>query len=160
MQTATLNTPPAPGLLAHLLRALRAVVGSNGLLALAWHPLWERYGGPQLNRRFVRLAQRPMAGQDWAAWVGVRALVNAALVQPQGSAAAHAAALRSGQVRVDGFKGLALSFRAWDGQLRQPVLLGHADGVTATAPMDGVLHPVDVLDTLGLEERERPCRQP
>jgi ABC transporter substrate binding protein (PQQ-dependent alcohol dehydrogenase system) len=138
----------------------RPVLGSNGLTALAWHPQWERYGGPQLNRRFVKLAQRPMTGQDWAAWVGVKSLVTAWVAEPKASAAQIAARLRSGHTAVDGFKGLPLSFRAWDGQLRQPVLLGHADGVVHAAPLEGVLHPVDTLDTLGVDEKESPCKRP
>ena len=138
----------------------RPVLGSNGLTALAWHPQWERYGGPQLNRRFVKLAQRPMSGQDWAAWVGVKSLVTAWVAEPKATPQSLAARLRSGQVQVDGFKGLPLSYRAWDGQLRQPVLLGHADGVVQIAPMEGVLHPVDTLDTLGVDEKESPCRKP
>jgi ABC transporter substrate binding protein (PQQ-dependent alcohol dehydrogenase system) len=138
----------------------RPVLGSNGLTALAWHPQWERYGGPQLNRRFVKLAQRPMTGQDWAAWVGIKALVTAWVAEPKATPAQVATRLRSGQAQVDGFKGQPLSFRAWDGQLRQPVLLGHADGVTASAPMEGVLHPVDTLDTLGVDEKESPCKKP
>ena len=137
----------------------RPVLGSNGLTALAWHPQWERYGGPQLNRRFTKLAQRPMTGHDWAAWVGIKALVTAWVADPKATPAQVAARLRSGQLQVDGFKGQPLSFRAWDGQLRQPVLLGHADGVTASAPMDGVLHPVDTLDTLGVDEKESPCKK-
>jgi ABC transporter substrate binding protein (PQQ-dependent alcohol dehydrogenase system) len=137
----------------------RPVLGSNGLTALAWHPQWERYGGPQLNRRFVKVAQRPMTGQDWAAWVGVKSLVTAWVTEPKATPERMAARLRSGQVPVDGFKGLPLSYRAWDGQLRQPVLLGHADGVVQTAPMEGVLHPVDTLDTLGVDEKESPCKK-
>lgn len=138
----------------------RPVLGSNGLTALAWHPQWERYGSPQLNRRFVKQVQRPMTGQDWAAWVGVKSLVNAWVMEPQGTPERIAARLRSGQVQLDGFKGLPLSYRAWDGQLRQPVLLGHADAVVHTAPMEGVLHPVNTLDTLGVDEKESPCRKP
>lgn len=138
----------------------RPVLGSNGLSALAWHPQWERYGGPQLNRRFVKLAQRPMTGQDWAAWVGVKSLVTAWVAEPKGTPTRIAERLRSGQVQVDGFKGLPLSYRPWDGQLRQPVLLGHADGVVQTAPLEGVLHPVNTLDTLGVDEKESPCKKP
>jgi ABC transporter substrate binding protein (PQQ-dependent alcohol dehydrogenase system) len=137
----------------------RPVLGSNGLTALAWHPQWERFGGPQLNRRFSKLAQRPMTGQDWAAWVGIKALVTAWVADPKASPVQVAERLRSGQIQVDGFKGLPLSFRAWDGQLRQPVLLGHTDGVVGVAPMDGVLHPLDTLDTLGQDEKESPCKK-
>jgi ABC transporter substrate binding protein (PQQ-dependent alcohol dehydrogenase system) len=136
----------------------RPVLGSNGLTPLAWHAQWERYGGPQLNRRFVKLAQRPMTGQDWAAWTGIKTLVTAWVAEPKGTPLSLAARLRSGQVQVDGFKGLPLSYRAWDGQLRQPVLLAHADGVVQTAPMEGVLHPTDNLDTLGVDEKESPCK--
>ena len=66
--------------------------------------------------------------------------------------------LRSGQSFIDGFKGQRLSFRAWDGQLRQPLFLSHGDGVVGLAPVDGVLHPKEVLDTLGVDEAESACR--
>lgn len=136
----------------------RPVVGANGLVALAWHPQWERNGGPQVNRRFARLALRPMVGQDWATWVAVKSV--AALLSEHGKVALpeQARLLRSGQVFVDGAKGPRLSFRAWDGQLRQPVFLSHVDGVVGTAPLDGVLHPVEVMDTLGVDEKESLCK--
>ena len=136
----------------------RPVVGANGLVAVAWHAQWERNGGPQVNRRFMRLAQRPMVGQDWAAWLAVKSV--AALLSEHSKAALpeQARLLRSGQVFVDGAKGPRLSFRAWDGQLRQPLFLSHVDGVVGTAPLDGVLHPTEVMDTLGVDEKESPCK--
>jgi len=136
----------------------RPVVGANGLVAVAWHAQWERNGGPQVNRRFARLAQRPMVGQDWAAWVAVKSI--AALVSDHSKATLpeQARLLRSGQVFVDGAKGPRLSYRAWDGQLRQPLFLSHMDGVAGTAPLDGVLHPVEVMDTLGVDEKESACK--
>ncbi len=136
----------------------RPVVGSNGLMPLAWHPQWERNGGPQVSRRFRKLAGRPMTGQDWSAWVALRALVAALVEQPQASPVGHARALRSGHIFVDGAKGPRRSFRAWDGQLRQPVFLAHGDGVVGLAPLDGVLHPTEVLDTLGIDQRESTCK--
>ena len=137
----------------------RPVVGSNGLVALAWHPQWERNGGPQVSRRFRKAAGRPMVGQDWAAWMAVRSIAATVAAQPTANPVAHARALRGGQVVVDGSKGPSLSYRAWDGQLRQPVFLSHVDGVAATAPLDGVLHPTDVLDTLGVDAAETACKQ-
>ena len=136
----------------------RPVVGSNGLMPLAWHPQWERNGGPQVSRRFRKLAGRPMTGQDWSAWIALRAVVATLVEQPQASAVGHARALRSGHIFVDGAKGPRLSFRAWDGQLRQPVFLAHGDGVVGLAPLDGVLHPTEVLDTLGIDQRESTCK--
>lgn len=137
----------------------RPVVGSNGLVALAWHPQWERNGGPQVSRRFRKLAERPMVGPDWATWMAVRSVAAVLQAQPGASLAQQARLLRSGQVTVDGAKGPALSFRAWDGQLRQPLFLSHVDGVAGTAPLDGVLHPTEVLDTLGVDEPETTCKQ-
>jgi ABC transporter substrate binding protein (PQQ-dependent alcohol dehydrogenase system) len=136
----------------------RPVVGANGLMALAWHPQWERYGGPQLTRRFFKLAHRPMRGQDWAAWMAVRSVATVLVDNPKATVPQQLKALRGGAVFVDGFKGTRLSFRAWDGQLRQPVFLSHVDGVVGSAPVEGVLHPVEVLDTLGVDQKESTCK--
>ncbi len=136
----------------------RPVLGASGLVALAWHPQWDLNGGPQLSRRFARAAHRPMGGQDWAAWAAIKALVGVLTESPKSSVPEQLKLLRSGQVALDGFKGPRLTFRAWDGQLRQPIFLGHADGVAAVAPFDGVMHPTEVLDTLGVDEKESPCK--
>jgi ABC transporter substrate binding protein (PQQ-dependent alcohol dehydrogenase system) len=136
----------------------RPVVGSNGLVALAWHPQWERNGGPQVSRRFRRLAERPMAATDWAAWMAVRSVAAVLQARPTASVAEQARALRSTEVSLDGSKGPRISYRTWDGQLRQPLLLTHVDGVIGVAPLDGVLHPTEVLDTLGVDEAETACK--
>jgi ABC transporter substrate binding protein (PQQ-dependent alcohol dehydrogenase system) len=136
----------------------RPVVGANGLVSTAWHPQWERYGGPQLTRRFVKLAQRPMQGADWAAWAAGRAVATVLAESPKATVAQQLKSLRGGSTTLDGFKGRNLSFRAWDGQLRQPLFLSHVDGVVGTAPLDGVLHPKEVLDTLGVDEQESACK--
>ena len=136
----------------------RPVLGANGLVALAWHAQWNLNGGPQLSRRFVRAAHRPMAGQDWAAWAAVKAVVGVLTEAPKSTVTEQLKLLRSGQVALDGFKGPRLTFRSWDGQLRQPIFLGHADGVAAVAPFEGVMHPTEVLDTLGVDEKESPCK--
>lgn len=134
----------------------RPVVGDAGLVPLAWHAQFERFGAPQVSRRFAKVAKRPMVAQDWAAWLAGKVLVGAAVAAPKGPAAAWAQALAS--VQVDGAKGVALSFRAWDGQLRQTVLLSDGQGVIAQAPVDGVLHPGNVLDTLGADAPEKACK--
>lgn len=136
----------------------RPVVGASGLGAQAWHWAWERNGGPQLNRRFAKVAGRPMTGYDWAAWVAVKAIAESVARQPRAGFAAQAQALATGQVVVDGFKGPPLSFRRWDRQLRQPLMLAHPDGVVGTAPVEGVLHPKNNLDSLGADEADTACR--
>ena len=60
---------------------------------------------------------------------------------------------------IDGFKGGTVSFRPWDGQLRQPLILAHGDGVAAVAPLEGAMHPRERLDTLGADEGESPCKR-
>jgi ABC transporter substrate binding protein (PQQ-dependent alcohol dehydrogenase system) len=137
----------------------RPVVGAAGLAALAWHPQWERHGGVQLSRRFLRLARRPMQAHDWAAWMAAKAIVSVLADDPGADIGQQLRKLRGGRVFIDGFKGQRLSFRAWDGQLRQPLLLAHGDGVAGVAPLDGVLHSREVLDTLGVDEPESACKQ-
>jgi ABC transporter substrate binding protein (PQQ-dependent alcohol dehydrogenase system) len=136
----------------------RPVMGSNGLVALGWHPQWERNGGPQVSRRFRRAAERPMTTTDWAAWMAVRSVAALLQARPTASVFEQGRALRRGEVSVDGSKGPNLSYRPWDGQLRQPVFLTHVDGVVGVAPLEGVLHPTEVLDTLGVDETETQCR--
>jgi ABC transporter substrate binding protein (PQQ-dependent alcohol dehydrogenase system) len=133
----------------------RPVVGDAGLVALAWHAQFERYGAPQVSRRFAKAAKRPMTAHDWAAWMAGKALAAAAVAAPKGPNAAWAQAFAKSS--LDGSKGTTLGFRAWDGQLRQPMLLTDGQGVIATAPAEGVLHPRNVLDTLGADAPEKLC---
>jgi ABC transporter substrate binding protein (PQQ-dependent alcohol dehydrogenase system) len=88
----------------------------------------------------------------------VKAVAAVVTENPKATPAEQARLLRSGKVFVDGAKGRRLSFRAWDGQLRQPLFLSHVDGVVGTAPLDGVLHPTEVMDTLGVDEKESACK--
>lgn len=137
----------------------RPVMGSNGLMAMAWHPQWERNGGPQISRRFQKLAKRPMQSQDWATWMAVKAIAAGLAESPKADIGQQLKQLRTGIVVVDGNKGPGLTFRAWDGQLRQPIMLGHSDGVVGLAPLDGILHPTEVMDTLGSDQKESKCQQ-
>jgi len=134
----------------------RPVVGDGGLVALAWSAKYERFGAPQVTRRLVKAAGRPMGAHDWSAWLAGKALIAAAVAAPKGPAAAFAKALA--EAEVDGSKGVTLSFRAWDGQLRQPLLLSDGQSVVATAPADGILHPRNALDTLGADAPEKLCK--
>ena len=134
----------------------RPVVGDGGLVALGWHASFDRYGAPQVSRRFAKAAGRPMAGQDWSAWLAGNALASAAVAAPKGPMAAFQKALIEGE--IDGSKGVGMSFRAWDGQLRQPLMLSDGQSVVSTAPVDGILHPKNTLDTLGADAPEKLCK--
>jgi ABC transporter substrate binding protein (PQQ-dependent alcohol dehydrogenase system) len=134
----------------------RPVVGDGGLVAVAWSPKFERYGAPQVTRRLTKAAGRPMGAHDWPAYVAGRALVGAIVAAPKGPLAAAQKALGEGE--LDASKGIAMSFRPWDGQLRQPLLLTDGQSVIGMAPGDGVLHPRNTLDTLGADAPEKLCK--
>jgi ABC transporter substrate binding protein (PQQ-dependent alcohol dehydrogenase system) len=135
----------------------RPVVGSEGLKAAAWHWSWERHGGPQLNQRFDRQAKREMTDADWAAWAAYKAVVEAVTRTHGTDFDKLAAYLKGDQLTLDTYKGNPASFRSWNNQLRQPILLHTHDAVTARAPLDGFLHRRDVLDTLGIDGPESKC---
>jgi ABC transporter substrate binding protein (PQQ-dependent alcohol dehydrogenase system) len=135
----------------------RPVVGSEGLVASAWHWTWERHGAPQLNQRFDRIADRSMTGSDWAAWTAVKAIVSATLYGKSGEIEALRATLRSDDFRVDNYKGTPANFRPWNNQLRQNILLHTHNAVIASAPIEGFLHEKNNLDTLGIDARESTC---
>ena len=138
----------------------RPVVGDAGLVAEAWAPHFERFGAPQLARRFARAAQRPMTSPDWAAYMAAKAVLQAALEHPASPSAAQILkALTRADFTLDGFKGVRLSFRGWDRQLRQPLLMTDGVGVVGSAPVEGVMHPKNVLDTLGADAPESACKQ-
>ena len=49
------------------------------------------------------------------------------------------------------FKGAAASFRPWDRQLRQYILLAQPKSIVGVAPLPGFLHQSSLLDTLGVD---------
>ncbi len=138
----------------------RPVVGTQGLVPLAWHRSLEQWGATQMQNRFTEATGRWMGERDYAAWVAVRAISEAATRGKTGELAAIAAYIRSDRFGVAGFKGLALTFRAWDGQLRQPILLAEARTLVSVSPQEGFLHQSNELDTLGVDRPETSCRMP
>jgi ABC transporter substrate binding protein (PQQ-dependent alcohol dehydrogenase system) len=134
----------------------RPVVGDAGMVALAWAANFDRFGAPQVTRRFAKTAKRPMTDHDWAAWMAGKAIVAAAAASSRLDSASIAKALTG--VNLDGSKGAPLQFRSWDRQLRQSMLLTDGQGLLATMPIEGILHPKNILDTLGADEGEKLCR--
>jgi ABC transporter substrate binding protein (PQQ-dependent alcohol dehydrogenase system) len=135
----------------------RPVLGTAGLVATAWHWAYERFGAPQVEGRFVRQSHRRMSAADWGAWMAVRAVVTAALETGTTDAASLGSFLLSEALELDGSKGVAMDFRAWDGQLRMPILLATDRTVIAAAPLEGFVHERNDLDTLGTDAPEHRC---
>jgi ABC transporter substrate binding protein (PQQ-dependent alcohol dehydrogenase system) len=140
----------------HLVRP-RLVMGSIDLEPLAWHWTWDHNGAPQVNSRFEkRSGGRHMEGADWAAWVAVKMIVQSALhTRSVDFSTQRAFILGAGSFDSD--KGLAVSVRAWDHQVRQAVLLAAPYEVVASAPIEGFLHQTNELDTLGDDQPESTC---
>ncbi len=136
----------------------RPVVGTEGLIAEAWHWAWERHGAPQLNQRFEKRAKRRMTGTDWAAWAAVKAVVEAVVRTGSADFKTVRAYLGGGEMTLDAYKGAPVNFRAWDNQLRQPILLRTHNAVIARAPIKGFLHPDENMDTLGFDRGDQKCR--
>ena len=136
----------------------RPVAGGAGLMADTWHWAWERYGAPQLVNRISERANRPMSGFDWSAWIAIKAITEALARAKTSEFSAMEKVLRSDDIIVDGFKGSRLNFRAWNGQLRQPIFLTTGEWVVERAPIEGFLHKINVLDSLGMDERESQCK--
>jgi ABC transporter substrate binding protein (PQQ-dependent alcohol dehydrogenase system) len=136
----------------------RPVVGTQGLIATAWHRTHEQWGAVQIQNRFKEQSGRWMEEQDYAAYLAVRAIGEAATRTKSNELKAVKEFLLSEQFTLQGYKGRPLSFRAWNGQLRQPILLAAPRSLVTTAPVEGFLHPRTELDTLGYDQSESTCK--
>jgi ABC transporter substrate binding protein (PQQ-dependent alcohol dehydrogenase system) len=136
----------------------RPVAGTQGMSPVAWHRVVESWGAAQLQSRFHKLAGRDMTPEDYAAWAAVRSIGTAVTHLTSAGSAAIRDFLFSDQFQLAAFKGRKLTYRDWNGQLRQPIPLVHPRGLVATAPVEGFLHPVTEMDTLGFDRPESQCR--
>lgn len=137
----------------------RPVAGTQGLVPAAWSPRMDEYASTQLQLRFRHLAERPMEVADYGAWLAVRALGEAATRTASTDPGRIAAYLHGDAFTMSGYKGPELSFRPWDGQLRQPVLLADERSLISISPQPGFLHEKNDLDSLGVDEPETQCRK-
>jgi len=50
-----------------------------------------------------------------------------------------------------------VTFRQWNGQMRQPILLYDGRITVSVSPQEGFLHQRSPLDTMGLDQPESQC---
>ncbi len=136
----------------------RPVAGTHGLTAVGFSPVSEQWGATQLHARFEKLAGRRMGALDYAAWAAVRAIGEAAVRSRSSDPATIAAYLRGPDFLLSGFKGQGQSFRPWDGQMRQPILIAGPRMLVSVSPQAGFLHRGSELDTLGVDREESRCK--
>ena len=136
----------------------KPVVGTHGLIAVGWHRSFEQYAGTQMQNRFERQANRAMTERDYYAWLAVRVFGEAVLRTNSADVSTLKAFMLSKEFGVAGFKGVALTFRAWDQQMRQPILLSGPRALVSISPQDGFLHQFNQTDTMGFDKAESKCR--
>ncbi|MDK8463032.1 ABC transporter substrate-binding protein [Marinobacter sp. SS13-12] len=136
----------------------RPVVGTQGMGPEAWHRVVEAWGAAQLQNRFRELAGREMNSEDYAAWAAIRSIGTTVTGLGKAGHSNIREYLFSDDFQLAAFKGRKLTYRPWNGQLRQPIPLVHPQGLVATPPLEGFLHPDSELDTLGYDRPESDCR--
>ena len=66
--------------------------------------------------------------------------------------------MRSPEFELAGFKGIKTTFRDWNGQLRQPLLVTTPKILVSVSPQQGYLHQFSELDTMGYDRPETKCK--
>ncbi len=132
----------------------RPVAGTQGLIATAWHRANEQWGATQLQRRFQKFAGHSMTERDYTAWLTVRSLGEAVTRTKSADPKAIRDYLRGDKFEIAAFKGEGLSFRRWNQQMRQPILIVGPRMLVSVSPQEGFLHQRTPLDTLGYDEPE------
>ena len=137
----------------------RPVVGTQGLQATAWDKSYTESGAMHFQNAIPRLANRKPVERDYTAWLAFRALSDSAMKSGETSPEAVKKYMLSDDFKLEAFKGQALSFRDWDHQMRQPVVLGGGTRVpVSTSPQEGFLHQTNLTDTLGFDKPETKCK--
>ena len=135
----------------------RPVAGTAGLTPASWHPSSEQWGGEQMQSRFLKEVGRRMLPKDMQVWTAVRVIGEAASRTQSTDPEKIDAFIKGPDFTVAAFKGQRLTFRDWDWQLRQPILLSTPDSVVTASPQEGYLHQLSELDTLGTDRPETAC---
>ncbi len=136
----------------------RPVAGSAGLMPTNWAPAHEQWGALQLQNRFIQTFRRLMNSRDNAAWLAMRMIGEAATRTASNDPEKLRLYMLDKDFSIAAFKGVRLTLRPWNLQLRQPILLSDGRMVVSVSPQEGFLHQVSELDTLGVDEPETKCR--
>jgi ABC transporter substrate binding protein (PQQ-dependent alcohol dehydrogenase system) len=136
----------------------RPVAGSAGLTPTSWDGAHEQWGAQQLQNRFMQNFRRAMNARDNNAWLAMRMIGEAATRTASNDPDKIRGYLLSPDFSIAAFKGVRLTLRPWNQQLRQPILLSDGRMVVSVSPQEGFLHQTSELDTLGLDKPETKCR--
>lgn len=155
---------------------LTAALGASprlgtGVRAVLWDHALRGVEAAELNNRFREQWGRPMEGASWASWAAVQTLWKATVRAGTPDPARMVRQLESPRLSFNGHKGVPLTFRPWDHQLRQPVYLVRANAKAQDIPWDltdliGIVPhlksveqtPEQALDLLGDAKDASGCR--
>ena len=133
------------------------ITGTHGLKPTAWHRSHEAWGATQMQGRFEDKAGRWMTEKDYAAWLALRSLGEAVTRTNSADPETLRKYIVSSDFEVAAFKGEGLTFRSWNQQMRQPVILVAPRVLVSFSPQDEFLHQRTPLDTLGFDLPESQC---
>ena len=136
----------------------RPIAGTQGLVPRSWHRTHEQWGAVQMQNRFRRTSGRWMTEVDYAAWVAFRVLGDAVTRTKTNDLEKIKSYILSKDFGIGAYKGVKVSFRDWNGQMRQPILLAAPRSMVSVSPQPGYLHPFSELDTLGVDKPETNCK--
>jgi ABC transporter substrate binding protein (PQQ-dependent alcohol dehydrogenase system) len=136
----------------------RPVAGSAGLVPKSWDPAQDQWGAVQMQNRFLKLNSRRMTALDMQAWTAARMIGEAVARVNSSDRNTVLDFLKGPDFSIAAFKGQRLTLRAWNLQLRQPILLVDGRMVVSVSPQEGFLHQVSELDTLGVDQPETKCK--
>jgi len=137
----------------------RPVGGTQGLVATAWSGVFEQWGATQFQRRFNAETGRWMTPLDYAAWLAVRSIGESATRTDSADPQTLRRHMLSPEFKLAAFKGVPVTYRDWNGQLRQPLLIVSRRILVSVSPQEGFLHQFSPLDTLGYDRPEVRCGQ-
>ena len=140
-----------------------------------WPALWfygfRKYSGRELNKRLAERLGHPAESHAWASYTAMKAVWEAVLKGGRSDATGLVSFFEQGR-GVDAHKGVPLTFRPWDHQLRQPLMVLRSKVPPPGKPRWDIFDEVDevplrgtpgesraaVLDTLGLSATESQCK--
>lgn len=142
---------------------------ASGYRAALWEATLVGNGAKELNERFLERWGIPMDPPSWAAYQSVKILSDAVTATGAPSGPSLVNFLESPEAVFDVQKGVAVSFRSWDHQLRQPLYVvrgqtvdvNRRDLVELVSEVPGLTESdgsyAERLDRLGDLESGAPC---
>jgi ABC transporter substrate binding protein (PQQ-dependent alcohol dehydrogenase system) len=137
------------------------VAGTAGLVATTWSPGHEKWGATQANNHFEKDYGRLMRPIDYQAYVAMRTIGEAVTRNHGAEFRTIADFIVSDDFQLAPFKGIKQTYRPWDHQFRQPILIATDKVPVSLSPQPGFPHASHEeieVDTLGIDEPESKCK--